>query len=449
MNTHSPTKSAHTSSKRRNLVFGSSVPNPFLAQPSPSKSATSRTSYNEWLKSENKFENSQDKGCPAPRNETNMNRRGVGVIEKTPTREARGRSLDPSTAASKGRHISQSRRNISDKIEALYRAKSLECRAENVRVPQVATKPLSLNSIDNGREDGKSRVNIEHGRSFTNRTSKVAEMKRIFDGDLQPESQASGAAVLPSKTPTTNFSRKIKVDRGVVEPTLAPHPPPPPQPMPEFSGKRTSGISPKTILDPAPIIEQNDPTCIAQASITSQRSLAVGRPRGKSKVIEDRIKLFEDVREKKDRAKTRKKERSFSGMIGNSLISMRRSFFELSSWKKLEVQEKKRGLSAKEIQSIVDEFQDGTNDGQIGKRKTIVGRWNAIPQRQPTRITDENAGSFRSSLSSEAEMVVKKAQCGLREPKPRRAAETKSMMLLCREKDGNTAGKQKGVSEKL
>lgn len=358
----------------------------------------------------------------------NTNRRNNASPEKTPTREPRGRSLGPSITARKGKHISQTRRNISDKIEALYRAKSLERRAENVKMSEAPIKPLAFNKIDNRRENRKSIAKTDSGRNFSGTTSKVAEMKRMFDERLQAQAAAGQQR---SKSPVTNFSRKLNVDRRSFDTSQAP----PPPPMPEFSSKRTSGVSPKTVVEPVPIPEpdpRKDLNHIAHAPVSAP---AEGRPRARSKVIDDRVKQFEDINQKIDATNSRKKERSFSGMIGNSLISMRKSFYELSSWKKYESQEEKRGLSGKDIQSIVNELTDGADDGKIGKRKTIVGRWNAIPQRKAAKTLDENMMTFGSVVGSEVDMVVKEAQCGLKEPKPRRAAEMERMMLLCRERE--------------
>jgi hypothetical protein len=218
-------------------------------------------------------------------------------------------------------------------------------------------------------------------------------------------------------------------------------------------------VSPKTIVEPTPIVERENPVHVPPAKLPQDDpSLTERHPRAKSKAIEDRLKLFDGCGPQKQGVKTEKKERSFSGLVGSSITSMRRSFFERAAWRKPEVDihEKKRALTGKEVQSIVDEFQDGAVDGKIGKSKTIVGRWNVVPQRlarsSVTRVTDENERRVSSFEGSESEMVVKEARCGLKQPKPMRATEMKRMVMLCREKVGTTMGKEKGktgVSEKL
>lgn len=183
-----------------------------------------------------------------------------------------------------------------------------------------------------------------------------------------------------------------------------------------------------------------------EAPVPPQPDLAEVRPRGRSKVIEDRIKLYEDIVEKITPEKAQKKEEDFLGRtIGSSMINKRRTLFDLSECKKPTAEETKRGLSGEDLQSIIDELQKESQDGANDK-------WNAVPQRKAEKGTDKNdksGGSSHSSLDSEVEMVVKEVQCGLIQPKPTRAAELKRMRLLCRGKGGNTARREKGSPEKL
>jgi hypothetical protein len=213
------------------------------------------------------------------------------------------------------------------------------------------------------------------------------------------------------------------------------------------------------MVEPTPIVERDNLLHVAPAQMPQEEvSLAERHPRAKSKAIEDRVKLFDGIGPQKHGGKMEKKERSFSGLVGSSITSMRRSFFERDARRKpdVDIHEKKRALTGKEVQSIVDEFQDGAVDGKIGKRKRIVGRWNVVPQRQArtsvSKVTNENDRTSRYSLESESDMVVKEARCGLKQPKPMRATEMKRMVMLCREKVGTTMGKEKGktgFSDKL
>ncbi|TVY45607.1 Pheromone P-factor receptor [Lachnellula occidentalis] len=458
--THSSTNSAHnTPSKRRDLVLGSSVTNPFLTPSSPRKAATSRTSSNDSHETENKIRNSQARSHLTALDDNNTNRRNIEVIDTTPTREPRGRLVTLGTSAVTGRSVDRITKTMSDKIEAIYRAKSLERQAESVQTAEYATTPRSLNIVGNARDDSNQGTeSIEAGSISADRASKVTGMKKILEGRLQAKARAipgSPAATSPSKTHAPNFSRKITANSSVVAPKAAPppspplsfpFPSPPPPPMPEFESKQIPPISPKTILESAQTIQPRHPTFRQEAPVPPQPVPAEVRPRGRSKVVEDRIKLFEDIAEDLSPGKTQKKEGVSGRTIGNSIMNRRRMFFDLSEWKKPDAEEAKRNLSREDIQSIIDELQKESLDG-------AKDRWNAVAQKQTEKGTDKNdksGGSSHYSSGSEVDMVVKEAQCGLIQPKPTRAAELKRMRLLCRGKGGVTARKEKGSpTEKL
>jgi len=431
------------------------VPNPFLTRSLPSKFAASGNHYIEKQCVSKEVESFSRLDQSGLSQDTTTDRMNTASVESTPTRMPRGRSRGPKPVGRRARHISENRRNISEKIEALYRAKSLECRRENTQVAELALKsPRLMNSDLNGNRESLRKP--ENERHLTDGTSKVAQMKRKFDERTQQNNQILMGQFLRPKIPAKNFSLPFNTENSVFD--CAPEPPPPPPPMPEFSSKRTPVVSPKTIMGPTSFVEIENTLHVRQAQLPQEEAfLAEKRQRAKSKAIEDRVKLFEGFGHQERRSKT-KKERSFSGMVGSSITSMRRNFFERAAWRKPDVAifDERRALTGKEIQSIVDEFQDGAADGKIGTRKTIVGRWNVVPKRQArtsvTRVTDENDRAASYSTESGSDMVVKEARCGLKQPKPMRVTEMKRMVMLCRGKVGTTIGKEKGkagLSEKL
>lgn len=92
---------------------------------------------------------------------------------------------------------------------------------------------------------------------------------------------------------------------------------------------------------------------------------------------------------------------------------------------------------------MYNEFQDAEKATRAKKRKTFIEKWNFKLPGPPTPAAEyEGAEDFVSLSSSSGTdmsgevMVVKEADCGLREPKPLRITEMKRMMLLCRGRAG-------------
>lgn len=109
-----------------------------------------------------------------------------------------------------------------------------------------------------------------------------------------------------------------------------------------------------------------------------------------------------------------------------------------------------------ELQSRLQSIQETVKvkDARVKKRKTFIEKWDfklpgPILEMSKSLSTDGTTGQLlvidkgdmEISLGAEENgsaeaMVVKEADCGLREPKPLRLAELKSMMLLCRGRNG-------------
>ena len=119
--------------------------------------------------------------------------------------------------------------------------------------------------------------------------------------------------------------------------------------------------------------------------------------------------------------------------IGNSSVRMRKKMFE-TEWRDAEaVKAKDEGLSVQDIEDIVAEFRNKDSGAKCGKRNTTVGRWNIPPP--PSQDPSKDFEPISAGLDGPAiEMIVKEAECLLKEPKPMRLIEMKRMIWLCREK---------------
>jgi hypothetical protein len=163
--------------------------------------------------------------------------------------------------------------------------------------------------------------------------------------------------------------------------------------------------------------------------------------KGSCRGIHDKIKRWESIVDIKVLRTDKQKEEDLSSPNNiNIPPTLRRSIFE-NPWDEEVGQElQKRGLDGREIQAVVNEFQDigrETDNPSKGKWKMVVAPrlgWGR-PVAQRKRSTDESG-------DMDMRIIVREAQCGLEEPKPLRLLEMKRMILLCREKP---VGKDRGM----
>jgi len=347
-------------------------------------------------------------------------------------------------------------RKFGEKIGTLYHAKSLERRLENIKDGQQEASvdvPSSLPFPPPSQEAGwtKSITFIEPTEA---KRSRVADMRKIFDGGTNPKNL--------STTKTSNTSKPICPVSEIFDDTAAEQTglikwalPPSSSSPPAYSliRKRSSAISPKTLLNSPPSaipnhFEPNEESPQAVRPLHAARR--VSPP--KSKAIGDKVKLFEGLREEKEVAKNlppEKKRKSLTRKLNRSL----KSLFEPPTLRKTEVGKvsgteksnmlgKKRGLTSSEIQEAVNGFQDTQSPKGWKARRLNAGAQEPLAIGQDGAHSEKGLGSPNSLEVSE--MIVKEAECGLKQPKPLRVVEMKRMMALCRDRFGSIGHREKG-----
>ncbi|CAG8982849.1 hypothetical protein HYALB_00006659 [Hymenoscyphus albidus] len=340
---------------------------------------------------------------------------------------------------------------IGNKIEALYRAKSLE-RGKKESPEKPPKTPTSRNITKPSPWQSSARTVITHRGGPDISPSKVAEIKKLFEGqqrveDSTPVSPRVNPKLTKLNKPAISQQESSHKSQKSSSPQLQLQPPPP---MRDISNRQTPVLSSTTI--PEKIPQSHSSQISALASPKSEKKPEPTSPqRPRNKTLVDRIKLFEDgIRPKETTG--RLKKRSFSGKGANPIIASRKTFFELPSWKNVSKPKmhSKAELNATEIEAIVEEFHDGAAGGKLGKRKNIVGKWNAFSHdsngtghSKNNKENDETKALLTRTSEELERMVVKEAECGLKEPKPMRLVEMKRMMLLCREKAGFGGDREK------
>jgi hypothetical protein len=354
----------------------------------------------------------------------------------------------PASISESGKRLSSTRVKVGSQIEALYRAKSLERQAETshkIDYNQVLITPTKPQRGKAGKGVISS-PGITQARLLADISpSRVADMKKLFEKQVSTKQEMPRAKRSPTK-PAVEQVNSIERE-ATVKPFQPPSPPPPP-PLPDFSS-RTSGISPRTLretlLAPPTPVPATTTHVELPGSIIAQplkpKHVEVKEQRMKSRLFGEKIKLFEDIAQRRAKLESRRKKRSFSGKYTIPSLNTRKSIFELSSRKN--IKSSSRSLSAETIQEIVEDVQKDTFSSRFGKHKTQNGKCYALPQDAASDFSNISYLTARDDMqillartSDSIDMVVKEAQCGLREPKPMRLVEMKRMMLLCREKAG-------------
>ncbi|KAF4627238.1 hypothetical protein G7Y89_g10916 [Cudoniella acicularis] len=382
-------------------------------------------------------------------NRTNM------TDERKGRRSTRENGKMPRRKAGNGWQMDASRREVGSKIEALYRVRSMERQSENVPKESGTSKAgRNSGSFRTGRGVGKTRAARNVSNAWLEAgQSRVSDMRRIFDQAFPSRTQTFKKATAETINVEAEDLKSGEGLQGTKETqSLSPaHPPPlppPPPPMPGLMRKRTSAISLKAIL-PEQQLRTKDALLDASQPCSEPQHPS---PRPRSKVIEDRIGLLEKAKFTDEQLKRRKKENSFSGKIGNSLIKARRSFFESSSWKNTERQtavDRTKVLKGKNTDGRINGVFDGAQGGAMfGRTKKCDSKImpGTIELQQLVAVAERDLGAI-SARGELKEMVIKEVQCGLAEPKPMRLTEMKRMMLLCREKAGKGCDREKEITK--
>lgn len=315
-------------------------------------------------------------------------------------------------------------RKIRDRIEELYRAKSME-RGSGVQRPLSPQQDAANVRTSFGHTNGQQKSN--RGRENERRPSKVADMRRKFEGSFLQAPVPESASSLPM--PVFSNSSPFTKEEPVVIAIPIPPPAPPPLFVPPAKPKRESTVSPMTPQVPKPIGTKAI-RAIPQPEAPKPPTCSIRQhPNKRSKAVDDKIKLFESIQDVKKPVQEQRKI-SYIRKIRTSL----KSFFELKSCDDCEVRKESR-LDSKDIRDVVDECE---KQPATWNKDTQAEKWNTISQVQPPSGTDGTVSENGIELSTPtvSEMIVKEAQCGLREPKPVRITEMKRMMLLCRERVG-------------
>lgn len=348
----------------------------------------------------------------------------------------RGRSL-----VRKDMPTKYDRKQISEKIENLYRVKSMERNQEPP--PSQGSKMSFTTTGKDSRDTGHVPADSDFGKYLRKRSSKVAAMTKLFDNGSPP--RPSVIVALTPRRQKPIFSASSPFVEKERTPNSGVRAPPNPPPMPHSIAKRKSTISPKSIQEPW--TGNSKTSSIAKTKIDQSRQHALlhkkpSQPKGRS--INEKVQLFESVQDGKGTGPLTKRS-IFARKLSRSL----KSLFEHPSRRSEDEEQARHGLDRKKVQNIVDEVQDAHKSVKIGKRMgTLVGRWNAIPPPQEANgcdgaLSEKGVGS--PSASEVREMVVKEAECGLKEPKPVRVAEVKRMMLICKERFGDMMDKERST----
>lgn len=465
-----PTKFLQSSIQRQqNLVFGSPVPNPFATQTVGSKASTKSAISSISHMSPSKSQKNAGSATGSPNRTIQELSAGLRAAQNSPSRRAprtplteRDRHRDSSSRTTPA---TLDKRNFSDKVDMLYRAKSLEKWQASVRNPnntcQEAT--ISGSSATIGITPSKNRISVANtmvvpAEVIETKRSIVADMRRLFDGRRSNKSSSiTKITRLPAghkATPRKRLSPKIAA------PSVRSSPP-----AILLHYDRSLVIPLKAVPKVIAIKSQNPSQWVAASTTSNLPSFVPKRSTlPKSKKISEKIKLFERTSRDENAATLPsfgKKRESITRKINRSL----KSFFEPPATRKSEdVKEiegaKRKSLTRgtlinKQIQDIVDEIPDQeslspvTNEAKlgIGPRKALaVG----IDGTRSTESENEKVLGRPNSEDTD-EMIVKEAKCGLRQPKPLRVVEMKRMMALCRDRisGGSIRHREKGVESVL
>ena len=299
--------------------------------------------------------------------------------------EKKGPTRVKEPPAKRGNPVSRDKREISEKLEARHRVKSLE-RACDTMIDWRELKDKDMKML------------CEKGM-----------VVKIFESGPWSHSKETGTKI--SKPKWRDF------------PNATPSAPTPYVPPP--SAARTIRASSKLTQNP----RQMGGTRISSLVPACPSTPAKATCRG----IHNKIKRWESKAGTRGKVAEERKDYSSHKSLDNS-ISFRKSMFG-SPWNDEVGKElKKRGLDRQEVQAVVDEFQDiGEELGDSNKEK-----WKMVVAPRLGKgglaTTQHNRGTGEGYRDMDMRIIVREAQCGLAEPKPLRLLEMKRIILLCRER---------------
>ena len=333
-----------------------------------------------------------------------------------------------------------SRRRLSTKIGELYRAKSIEKkRADGYEKlhPRAETMPsISQAKIALGFDRRRTEPVDPPSRKLS---GKVASMRKLFDGKFSPRSASPEGpipccALNPASVGCTASFTRYKQGQPVGIRDLAAQKPPTPPLMPTPKQRKVSQVPFKEERVPA-LSSNTSAFPVARARSLKTTSPIKKQSPPKSKLIVERVKIFESGPETVVEAAHPQKGRTFRRRLSKSL----RSLFEAPSRKSQEEELNKR--NAAEMSASPD------RSGLVSKRGTIADRWNHAPTAVSSGgdgTTSERHSPSPAEADVSVEIVVKGVECGLKQPRPVRAVEMTRMALLCKDRMGEIVEREKG-----
>jgi hypothetical protein len=206
-----------------------------------------------------------------------------------------------------------------------------------------------------------------------------------------------------------------------------------PFPTLSFHGARNINPLPFSMVafEPGPTNTRPVPNDEERRCLASQTH---ARPGVNSSAIGDQIKLFESRLEPASN-RSMKIKNSPPKRSGGSVIGQRKRAFEDIRDGGNAVHGFWQGLSTTEIKNIVKELQELQEmeiGGKMGKRYTLAaGKWKISKAPDPT-LNQRPIEMMMDGAEDATDMIVREAECGLKEPKPLRLTETRSIIWMCR-----------------
>ncbi|TAQ88966.1 hypothetical protein B7494_g2706 [Chlorociboria aeruginascens] len=403
--------------KKQNRLFGEHVSNSSLVQATKSKCITGAVSSFTFPKV-----SSQNYQSASTKNGTYTRALSPGRIDSSIEREKKPLSpLQTPTpitirrksllAPGDGNADGRSRREISDKIEALYRVESQEMEQEKAKEDyQDHSRPRSLRGPTRPDVAGTTAM---WTKALVANEQKVSDLRMIFE-------DGCGSSMLTPIYRISTSRTSESTERQDEEPSSlkAAHLNALGNPFISSTVPHTKEISPL-----AKPVSPNSPSQTSEKKKLRQT---------KSNKIVDKIKLFESIPKGKEKIETGAKEtsRKLSKMASKSITKGRKRMFESNS------RDRGRRLKEKDIQMIVDECQKG-----MAATETYSGS-PISPLERARSFTTHSDKDFEPAYLIQKEMVVKEVECVLEEPKPLRLGEMQRLILLCK-KEGSMMDKER------
>ncbi|KAI1006497.1 hypothetical protein K3495_g1727 [Podosphaera aphanis] len=319
--------------------------------------------------------------------------------------------------------------NFNDNIEALRQPNNLVWINGTMQKRQKIDAGACFSpTVDLGEKAQTIRTNkyVAKEISFDGKLPKVAFIRRKFEARSSPEVIDEK---ISSQKKTTDFIPRVILPRQCAYQSkdIKGPPPWPPTPTPELQpelGKKDLGspsIARKDLSQEYTRVGRNKASQdMAQNKYLAPKSI-IGR-------VKDKIKLFERNQNFEAKIAPQRKE-SITRKLNRNL----KDLFE--GWS---LADKVTEPQKEESKKMVCSLEEPKNEGITGQGMSNI----TLLQEIQIKRTGNDVGCNKFSRSSpdERDWLIKEAECGLKQPKPLRAAEMRRMTLLCR---GTVNGKSR------